>query len=138
MERAVYRIARKLILRWVPAAALMGVIFIASGTPAGQIPTLPRGDDLVKKGGHALGYALLSLAYLRGIGPEKRHGRWMAFLLALLFALTDEYHQQATPGRTPSLMDVSIDSAGALVGLILHRHWPWLRKITHANSQPER
>ncbi len=122
----------KIVVRWSPALMLMTAIFFASGTPAEKIPALPRGDDLVKKGGHALGYALLSLAYLRGIGPDKRQARWMAFVLAALFALTDEFHQQSTPGRTPSLMDVGIDAVGAAFGLWLHRHWPGLRALTKA------
>ncbi len=116
------------ISRWGPAGILMTVIFGASATSADHIPSLPRGDNLLKKGGHALGYALLSLAYLRGLGPEKRYARWQALLLAALFALSDEAHQASTPGRKPSLRDVGIDTAGAAVGLLLHWLCPALRR----------
>jgi VanZ family protein len=33
--------------------------------------------------------------------------------------LTDEYHQSFVPGRTASLVDSGIDTAGALLALVL-------------------
>jgi VanZ family protein len=44
---------------------------------------------------------------------------WFKFSLALamLYALTDEFHQSFVPSRTASLHDCAIDSAGALIAL---------------------
>lgn len=40
-----------------------------------------------------------------------------AFALAVLYALTDEWHQAFVPGRSASLLDSGVDAIGALVGL---------------------
>lgn len=40
-----------------------------------------------------------------------------AFVLAVLYALTDEWHQAFVPGRSASLLDSGVDAIGALVGL---------------------
>jgi VanZ family protein len=46
--------------------------------------------------------------------------RWLAWLLAILYALTDEFHQSYVPGRHPSIWDVLIfDNIGALSSLWL-------------------
>ncbi|MBP6746317.1 VanZ family protein, partial [bacterium] len=40
-----------------------------------------------------------------------------AFVLAVLYVLTDEWHQAFVPGRSASLLDSGVDAIGALVGL---------------------
>ena len=80
-------------------------------------------DFLVKKGGHALGYGLLALAYLRGLKGERSEiiprQLFIAWVLATLYSATDEFHQSFVPGRHPAVTDVMIDSFGAMAGLIL-------------------
>ena len=40
--------------------------------------------------------------------------------MAILYAMTDEYHQMFSKGRTPSLVDIFLfDNLGALIGLWL-------------------
>ena len=73
----------------------------------------------MKKSGHVIGYAALAASYWRGLGMKKEK-RWLAWLLAILYAVTDEYHQSFTPGRHPSVWDVLIfDNLGALIALWL-------------------
>ena len=36
--------------------------------------------------------------------------------MALLYAVSDEFHQGFTPGRTPAVSDVLLDGAGAAAG----------------------
>lgn len=108
--------------RWGPALAVMLVIFWASGTPGRDLPEFGGWDTLFKKGGHALGYALLGAAYVHGLRGERPGwppGRVLALALALAvaYALTDEAHQAFTPGRHPALSDVAIDAAGAAAGV---------------------
>ena len=80
-------------------------------------------DLFVKKGGHAFGYGLLALSYLRGLISEKKevHPRWlyMAWTLATLYSATDEFHQSFVPGRHPAATDVMIDAFGAALALFL-------------------
>ena len=113
---------------WTPTIVMMGVIFAFSSIPAKEMPTFGLLDLLVKKGGHAGGYALLALANLRALRFERANGaprrsNPRAYLAALLvtvfYALTDEFHQSFVPGRHPALADVGIDTLGALLGLSL-------------------
>jgi len=40
-------------------------------------------------------------------------------LLSFLYACSDEFHQTFVPGRAGQFKDVLIDTAGALIGLIV-------------------
>ncbi|MCX7707278.1 MAG: VanZ family protein, partial [Anaerolineae bacterium] len=42
----------------------------------------------------------------------RRPGLW-AFVLALLYAFSDEFHQSFVPGRHPDPLDILTDAAGA-------------------------
>ncbi|GAB4504022.1 MAG: hypothetical protein Fur0043_10150 [Anaerolineales bacterium] len=117
---------RKHLTRWLPAVLLMAVIFVFSSIPSDEMPSFDWADLLVKKGGHALGYGLLALSYARGLRsyawPESSRSRrrrcFVAFLMVVLYAVSDEYHQSFTPGRHPSIWDVFIDSGGAALALL--------------------
>jgi VanZ family protein len=106
---------------------MMMVIFIASATPSDKIPNYGFWDTLVKKGGHMTGYGLLAGAYWYGFGFNQKKS-WLAWLLAVLYAATDEFHQSFTPGRHPSPVDVLLfDGGGAALALWLtswfHKSW---------------
>lgn len=96
---------------------MMAIIFMFSSFPSKNIPNFGKYELSVKKGGHALGYLLLGRAYLYGIGKGKV-APWLAWGCAILYAFTDEFHQSFVPGRTPSLIDVGIDTIGAFIGLV--------------------
>jgi VanZ family protein len=108
-------------LRWIPALVMMIAIFTFSSIPASGLPDFGPYDFLVKKSGHAIGYAMLGLSYFYALPRRLNSGyRWLtAFLMAVLFALSDEFHQSFVQGRTSSLRDVMIDgtSAALTVGL---------------------
>jgi VanZ family protein len=112
---------RWILMRWLPAFLLMGLIFFFSSLPASRIPYYGPLDTLVKKGGHAFGYALLALSYYYALPQRlsKIYRMITAFLMAVLFALSDEYHQSFVEGRTSSLRDVAIDGFGAAIALFL-------------------
>ena len=97
----------------------MLVIFVFSAQPSDNLPDFKWLDRVVKKGGHILGYALLAFAYWRALGLNADK-RWQAWLLALIYAATDELHQAFVPGRHPSAWDVIIfDNFGAFLALWL-------------------
>jgi hypothetical protein len=108
-------------LRWVPAFIMMALIFMLSSLPANRLPYFGAVDFLVKKGSHATGYALLGLAYFYALPPRLSAGyrAVVALVMALLFALSDEYHQSFVEGRTSSLRDVFIDGGGATIALVI-------------------
>jgi len=108
---------------WGPAILMMSVIFGFSSIPSSDMPNFDAFDYIVKKGGHAFGYGLLGLSYLRGLkgnGSEVRL-RWFltAWVLAVLFSTTDEFHQSFVPGRHPAVTDVIIDAFGAALALFI-------------------
>jgi len=114
--------------RWGPAVLVMAIIFIASSTPASEVPGFGFWDFVVKKGGHMLGYALLAAAYYHALTNRQdstKHRFALALCLSVLYAASDEWHQRFTPGRTASIMDVGIDAAGSLLGAAMLR---WKQK----------
>jgi VanZ family protein len=107
------------LLPWLPAIGMMIIIFLASNTPARDIPNFGPLDMVIKKAGHMLGYALLALAYWYGLG-FKKHAWWLALVLAILYAMTDEFHQVFIPGRHASWVDVfGFDGGGAALALLV-------------------
>lgn len=111
------------IKRWIPAFLIMATIFWFSATPSQDLPDYGFLDTLVKKGGHMLGYALLASAYWYGfkLDPKKL---WLAWVLAVLYAASDEFHQSFTPGRHPSWVDIlGFDGGGAAFGLGVIFNW---------------
>ena len=106
-------------LRWLPALLMMLLIYFVSAQSSSNLPNFDWADILVKKGGHAVGYAVLAFLYWRALGFED--SQWgLAWLLAILYAITDEFHQSFVPGRHPAIWDVLIfDNFGALISLWL-------------------
>ena len=110
---------KKAFLRWLPALVVMATIFGFSSIPSSNMPDFGPTDLFVKKGGHMLGYGLLAFAYWYGLRFEKRSW-WLALLLAVVYALSDEFHQSFVPGRHPSWVDaLVIDGSGASIALAL-------------------
>jgi VanZ family protein len=111
------RISPKFWSRWGPAILIMALIFFFSSLPSKDIPSFGKFDFSLKKLGHMIGYALLSPAYLRGIGKKGTAEIALAWIMAIMYAFTDETHQAFVPGRSSSIIDVGIDGIGALAGL---------------------
>ncbi|MDO9130177.1 MAG: VanZ family protein [Anaerolineales bacterium] len=111
--------------RWLPAILIMATIFVFSSIPSSELPDFARADLFIKKGGHMLGYGLLTLAYLRGLCAERSDPKVSivaAWLLAVLYASGDEFHQSFVAGRHASPEDVGIDAIGAAIALLI-----WIR-----------
>lgn len=82
---------------------------------------------LVRKCAHAYEYALLAwLAWralrepFRGdIRPWTARHAAGAWLIAVAYAISDEWHQSFVPSRGSSPVDVLIDAGGATLGIVL-------------------
>jgi len=121
--------------RWLPAVLLMVIIFLASNTPGSSIPNFGAWDAVLKKAGHVSIYCLLAIAYWYGLRFERSRW-WMALLPAVLYAITDEFHQAFIPGRHSSWVDVAVfDSGGAILGLLITA-WRMKKKTNGAGSSP--
>ncbi len=109
---------RAAIRLWFPLVLWMGAIFYLSAQPSDSLPDVGAWDLLLKKGAHFTAYAILAWLAYRVCEGRKRPFL-LAFFIAVLYAVSDEYHQTFVPGRNGNGWDVLIDSAGAFVGLII-------------------
>ena len=114
-----------LLYYWLPLIAWMGIIFWSSSQP--QPIDLPESwlEELVGKAGHVIGYAGLGLLWRRALAAHQLTSKpqMLAFVLTVLYAISDEYHQTFVPGRNGTPVDVLIDAAGAGLGLWLLHRW---------------
>jgi VanZ family protein len=117
--------------RWLPLLAWMVAIYIASDQPSQTIPHFGSWDILLKKGSHFFAYGLMAALSLRVTADFKRPYRW-AFLIAAVYAISDEWHQTFVPGRDGRLADVIIDHGGSLAALIMLRY----RQRRHFQTLP--
>lgn len=117
------RVYKQFFNKWGFALLLMAGIFFFSSLPSVSIPSLGALDWLVKKTGHFLVYGLLACSYLRGLSQRGLLAHLIAWGLAVLYALSDEFHQWFVPGRGNSLVDVGIDALGAVSGLGVLALW---------------
>lgn len=93
-------------------------------------------NQFIRKCAHFLAYLVLGIVVLfamRRIGLTGKKGVGLTLLLCIGYAITDELHQAFVPGRTPKLMDVFIDSSGALLGigiyfLFVENRWKELKQ----------
>jgi VanZ family protein len=110
--------------RWGWSVLMMGVIFAFSAASGKDLPNFGSVDYWIKKGSHMLGYGLLALTYWHGLGRDRK--RWgLPWLLAVLYAVTDEFHQSFIAGRHPSPIDVFLfDGGGAGLALMFTHLYP--------------
>ena len=108
----------KLVLLWGPVVLVMGLIFFASSLPD---PGLPGGSS--DKAAHFLVYGALGATLMRAlangrIAAMNARRLLVAALVATIYGVTDEIHQYFVPPRTPDILDVAADAAGAAAGAL--------------------
>ena len=76
---------------------------------------------ITRKSAHFIGYMILGILasglilYYGNINKKYL----LAFLICVIYAISDEIHQLFVPGRSGQVRDVLIDSAGSLLGIII-------------------
>lgn len=82
-----------------------------------------RIDWNIRKTAHVSEYALLAILSFRAIawGNPRLRGRniLLPYLIGLLYAASDEYHQSFVPSRGASAADVFFDQTGVLIGVVV-------------------
>ena len=104
-------------LRWLVVLLWMGGIFALSDIPSLSSPFEPLYDLILRKFAHIAEYAILTALLFWALRPRltcRAHGLLMAAVIALSYALSDEWHQTFVPGREGSLRDVGIDALGII------------------------
>lgn len=77
---------------------------------------------IVRKGAHFGVYLVLGVLVANGLiscNRSKVSTILLSLLICVLYAISDEFHQLFIPGRSGEVRDVLLDSAGALVGIVL-------------------
>ena len=78
---------------------------------------------LVRKLGHLTEYAILAALWFRTLHAGRRleslPSAVAALAISIAWAIADELHQSFVPSRTPSAVDVILDSTGATLALLI-------------------
>lgn len=102
---------------WIPAILWMALIFYLSGRTGSELHSMfPFIDNF--NPGHIAAYFVLGPLYYLAL-HRYHHTRpfGKAFLLCLLYGITDEIHQHFIPTRYPDPYDIARDLLGAGLGL---------------------
>ena len=127
---------------WLPVLLWMVFIFVGSSdlmsaehTSRFLVPFLrwvvPDISDAViatiqlfiRKCAHLTEYAILAAFLLRAVRRSQElfaRATVTAFILAVVYAVFDEWHQSFVPSRTASPYDVAVDTAGAVLGFAIY------------------
>jgi len=112
----------KFIKYWLPAIMWAAVIFSFSSNPTGRASEIHWEDFLIKKSGHIFVYSVLTIFLYRAFFNyrfgEKLSAKY-TFVVNVLYAISDEFHQSFTPGREPTVRDILIDSFAIVTVLYL-------------------
>ena len=135
------------IFYWVLVILWMALIFFFSHQPATESSELSLGitevivdmvntiapdkdillnqdniNFLIRKAAHFGVYLILGLLVSNGLIFSKiSRGKviYLALIICVLYATSDELHQLFIPGRSGQVSDVLLDSAGSIVGILL-------------------
>ena len=112
-------VPRSAVRAWLPVVAWAALIFAFSSVP--HLGTgLGTWDVILRKIAHTTEYAILGALLLRATSRVRP-----AFVLGVLYAVSDEIHQSFVRGRHGSPIDVAIDTVGVAIGILL---WQRLRE----------
>ena len=134
---------KNFIYYWLPVFVWAGVIFYFSSLA--RIPPIIM--ELIPKTYicHIIVYAILSILLLRASINSKNttfreNAIYLTILIAILYGITDEIHQQFVPGRVFSHLDVIANSVGSVVILTKNffvRGKLYLKRQLKTRSLPE-
>ena len=141
---------------WLAVAGWMGVIFLMSAQTATEsgglseeivrwlLGFLYRGFEsfsaqrqeslmeiwhwIVRKGAHFTEYAVLAMLVANALRTYGKLRWYLPVAISAAYAVSDEVHQYFVPGRACRLLDMGIDTCGALFGTVVFSLLLWLIK----------
>lgn len=114
----------KSFVRILPAIFWMLLLYYFSDNPTTGVPLYGTSRFFFFKTIHFFSYFILG--YLLQYGLHKKKSLSLAY--GIFYALLDETHQGQTPGRTPRLGDVYLDSFSLLVAVFSYQTFPKILK----------
>ncbi len=114
---------------YAPAFLWAGLIFYLSAQSILPSFTEVFSDFIFKKSAHVVVYVVLYMLLFRAFGlthpHSKQENRWIVpVLLTLCYAISDEVHQNFTPGRFGTFRDLGFDMVG--VGICFLRQYKYI------------
>ena len=113
---------------WMPVVLYMAGIFVASSLPNPPVPSNVPDISL-----HEAAYFGLAMLLIRALAG----GRWQgvttgvlvaAWTIAVVYGVTDEWHQSFVPNRHPEWRDLRADAIGAFAAVAGVRLWDIIRR----------
>jgi VanZ family protein len=114
---------------WLPVILYMIGIFVASSIPDPPVPQAVPDVSL-----HEAAYFGLTLLTIRALAGASWSGVTFvtlaaAWLIAVAYGVTDEWHQSFVPTRHAEVRDLIADAIGALVATIAVGAWGIIRRL---------
>ena len=75
---------------------------------------------IIRKIAHVLEFAMLGILVMNLISCYNKK-MYLALIICVLYAVSDEIHQIFVPGRNSSIIDVLIDSVGSFIGIYIYK-----------------
>ena len=139
------RYKKKRIFSWTAVVIWMAVIFLLSAQTANRSGKLSGGivrwlvalfyrgfnafpverqneilsvwSLVIRKGAHFSEYAVLAILLSNAFRLMEKRNWVLPVVISAVYAVTDEIHQYFVPGRACRLLDVGIDTCGAIFGV---------------------
>jgi VanZ family protein len=115
-------------LRWSAVLLWAGMIFALSSLPSLQSPFAPAYDFVLRQLAHIGEFTVLTvlLWWAFQMYTGRRVQAWLlAVLAAVLYSVSDEWHQTFIAGRYGALRDVGFDALGIVGSYVLVQHLPF-------------
>jgi len=104
---------------WLPVLLWAGVIFGFSSLAINKETEFSWIDFIIKKTAHVVEYGILFWLLVRAWTNKSFEIKpkivIYAFVICILYALSDEWHQTFVPGREGTLRDVGFDTIGVFL-----------------------
>ena len=126
----------KIICHWILVFIWAGMIFWMSSVPNLSPPADSFNilDFLLKKSAHLGEYFILTILILGAFLISRmslKRAIVLSLALAVIYAVSDEWHQTFVVGRSGRIWDVVIDTAGVAAGIAFYYYRDWFFSIPY-------
>ncbi|MEA3355035.1 MAG: VanZ family protein [Patescibacteria group bacterium] len=115
----------KKIKLWIPVIIWAGIIYSFSSMSINKEVEFSWMDFIIKKSAHVIEYAVLFWLVFRAVSDNNKNVSKSifikVFIITVLYAFSDEWHQTFVAGREGTLRDVGFDTIGTLISLNLKK-----------------